>query len=134
MDEGAHTEMASEVLKVIVDSNISSIFAQNSKAEVPIAGLLMRDGYPPRKVSGQIDRLAVLENEVLIADFKTNSASPKGPEGVPKRTIAQLATYRALIADLYPDRKIRCFVIYTAALQVFELADEVLSASLTFIE
>jgi ATP-dependent helicase/nuclease subunit A len=134
MDGSAHLEMASEVLKVIVDSDISPIFAQNSRAEVPLAGLLRRDGYPPRQVSGQIDRLAVLENEVLITDFKTTSAAPKGPEGVPMRTVAQLATYRALIGDLYPDRKIRCFVIYTAAIEVFELADEVLSASLSIIE
>jgi ATP-dependent helicase/nuclease subunit A len=134
MDNDLHAKLASEVLKVIVHSKVSPIFAQNSKAEVPLAGLLRRDGYPPRQVSGQIDRLAVLENEVLIADFKTTSAAPKGPEGIPVRTVAQLATYRALIADLYPGRKIRCFVIYTATIEVFELADEVLSASLSLIE
>ena len=134
IDTNEQLIIVSEVVDLITHSKLSSLFSNASKAEVPLAGVLRRDGYPPRRVSGQIDRLSVLENEVLIADFKTTSAPPKAANGVPQRTAAQLATYRALVADLYPGRIIRCFVIYTAGLEVIEVADEVLRDSLLLIE
>ena len=134
IDTNEQLIIASEVINLITHSKLSPLFSKASKAEAPIAGVLRRDGYPPRRVSGQIDRLSVLETEVLIADFKTTSAPPKAADGIPQQTAAQLATYRALVADLYPGRIIRCFVIYTAVLEVFEVADEVLRDSLLLIE
>ncbi len=134
LDDGLHIAMANDVCGIMNHSELAPLFSKNSKAEAPIAGFLRRDGYPNRRVSGQIDRLAVLEHEVLIADFKTTSAPPKSVKAVPERTAAQLATYRALVADLFPGRKIRCFVIYTAGLVVLEVPDEVLNASLSLIE
>ena len=48
-----------------------------SRAEVSIVGRLERPGRPPALVSGQIDRLVVTPDEVLIVDFKTNHAPPQ---------------------------------------------------------
>jgi ATP-dependent helicase/nuclease subunit A len=124
----------SNIIYLMERSEISDLFSKQSKAEVAIAGLLKREGKPSRPVSGKIDRLAVLEKDVLIADFKTSSNPPGPLKPIPDQTVVQLATYRALVGDLYPRHKIRCFVIYTATLQIIEVPDEVLDAGLSLIE
>ena len=48
------------------------MFAPGSRAEVPIIGRLPQPDGAPYLVSGQIDRLVVTDNAVLIVDFKTN--------------------------------------------------------------
>ena len=50
------------------------------------------------RVSGQIDRLAVTDDAVLIADFKTNRPPPKTAEETPALYLAQMALYRAALA------------------------------------
>ena len=55
---------------------------RGSRAEVPIVGRLTLSGETVR-VSGQIDRLAVTDSAVLIADFKTNRPAPRRIEDVP---------------------------------------------------
>ena len=51
-----------------------------SRAEVPIVGRIAAPGgAPPIHVSGQIDRLAVSSDTVLIADYKTDRAVPRWP-------------------------------------------------------
>ena len=54
-------------------------------------------------VSGQIDRLVVTEAEVLIVDFKTNLAAPTMAADAPPAYVRQLALYRAVLRQLYPD-------------------------------
>ncbi len=48
------------------------------------SGRLERPGQPKALVSGQIDRLVVTPNEVLIVDFKTNHAPPKAAAEAPR--------------------------------------------------
>jgi len=127
-------KIVSNIIYLTERSEVSDLFSKQSKAEVAIAGLLKREGKPSRPVSGKIDRLAVLEKDVLIADFKTSSNPPGPLKPIPDQTVVQLATYRALVGDLYPRHKIRCFVIYTATLQIIEVPDEVLDAGLSLIE
>ena len=54
-------------------------------------------------MSGQIDRLAVLEDEVLVADFKTTARPPREGEPPPQSYVTQLALYRRLLQEIYPD-------------------------------
>ena len=60
------------------------MFAPGSRAEVPIVGRIARAGAPPVAVSGQVDRLAVTRDSVLIADYKTDRAVPDGLDEVPR--------------------------------------------------
>jgi ATP-dependent helicase/nuclease subunit A len=48
--------------------------------------------------------------------------------------VAQLALYRALLADIYPDRPVRPFLIWTAGPQVRELGEAELAAALELIK
>jgi ATP-dependent helicase/nuclease subunit A len=72
-------------------------------------------------VSGRIDRLTVTEAEVLVVDFKTNRPAPASIDAVPAAYRRQMATYRALLADLYPKRTIRAALVWTDGPRLMEL-------------
>ncbi len=67
-------------------------------------------------MSGQVDRLVVTPQAVLIADYKTNRPAPQQPRrsaGALPGYVAQLALYRAVLAQLYPDRPVRAALVWT---------------------
>ena len=85
------------------------------------------------RVAGQIDRLAVTQDAVLIGDFKTNRPAPRRIEEVPPAYVTQLALYRAVLAKLYPGRPLRAALIWTEVPDLMELSGEVLDAGLARI-
>jgi len=113
--------IAAQVLRVLDDPSFQEAFRPASRAEVPIVGKLTIDGETVR-VSGQIDRLAVTEDSVLICDFKTNRLAPRRIEEVPKAYITQLALYRALLEKLYPGRAVRAALLWTEVPDLMELS------------
>lgn len=66
-----------------------------------------------RIVSGQIDRLAVLPDKVMIVDFKTNRPAAQTREQVPESYVRQLAAYRALVEKVYPGREVQTYILWT---------------------
>ena len=82
------------------------------------------------RVSGQIDRLAVTQSSVLIADFKTNRPAPRRIGDVPPAYLRQLALYRAVLQKLYPNKIVRAALIWTEVPDLMELSSEVLDAAL----
>ena len=87
-----------------------------------IVGRLERPGQPAALVSGQIDRLVVTPEEVLIVDFKTNHAPPKTAAEVPRGYIRQLALYRAVLRKLYPERVVRAALLWTETTEMMEIS------------
>ena len=83
-------------------------------------------------VSGQVDRLAVSEREVLIVDYKTNRPPPQSASDVPLVYRRQLALYRTLLADIYPTRTVRAFLLWTAAPLLMEVKAETLDGSMPY--
>jgi ATP-dependent helicase/nuclease subunit A len=81
-------------------------------------------------VSGQVDRLAVMPEGVLIADYKTDRPAPKTLETVAPAYITQLALYRAVLAKLYPDRPVRAALLFTDGPRLLEVSDAALTAAL----
>ena len=86
-------------------------------------------GLAPIAVSGAIDRLAVTDDAVLIADFKTAARPPADPADAPPQHVGQMALYRALLAPLFPGKTVRAFLIWTAGPAVLELPPERLDAA-----
>jgi ATP-dependent helicase/nuclease subunit A len=124
--------IASEVLGLLGDARFAPLFLPGSCAEVSIVGKVDIGGESYR-VSGQVDRLAVTPDAVLIADFKTNRPAPRRFAEVPPGYPAQLALYRAVLAKLYPGRTIRCALIWTEVPDLMELSAEALDAALAQI-
>jgi ATP-dependent helicase/nuclease subunit A len=100
-------------------------FGPDSRAEVPVVGVVGATA-----VAGQVDRLVVAEDEVRILDFKSNRQPPARPEDAPQAYVAQLALYRALVAPLYPGRRVRCILVWTAGPSISEIPPEALDAAL----
>jgi ATP-dependent helicase/nuclease subunit A len=84
-------------------------------------------------VSGQVDRLAVTNDCVLIADYKTNRPAPSRPADVPEAYVAQLALYRAVLGRLYPGKRVRAALVWTDVPDLMEISDASLDAALATI-
>jgi ATP-dependent helicase/nuclease subunit A len=109
-----------QVLAILAEPDLAELFAAGSRAEVPIVGKIPNDGGPPFYVSGQIDRLAVTADEVLIADYKTDRVPPKALEEV-KPYVTQLALYRVVLARLYPGKTVRAALLFTEGPRLMEV-------------
>ncbi|MDR3493759.1 MAG: double-strand break repair helicase AddA [Ancalomicrobiaceae bacterium] len=128
LDAPQRQALVAESLAVLEDPRFAAVFAAGSRAEVPIVGRLRRANGDDVVVSGQIDRLAVTATDVLILDYKTNRAPPETADGTPEAYVAQLALYRRLLAELYPDRTIRAAILWTARPALVEIAAALLDA------
>ena len=84
-------------------------------------------------VSGQIDRLVVRPDAVLIVDYKTNHAPPRSAADAPQPYVRQLALYRAVLAKLYPGRAVRAALLWTELPEIMELSASALDAGLTSV-
>ncbi len=122
---------AREALAVTEAPAHAALFARDSRAEVPLIGTVKT----PRgtfTVSGQIDRLAVSDHEVLIVDYKTNRPPPEHASGVALGYRRQLALYRSLLQAIYPGRPVRAFLLWTAAPRLMEIDGEILDKSMPY--
>ena len=119
--------LAEGAVALIADARFAPVFAPGSRAEVSIVGRLEQPGGTPALVSGQIDRLVVTDHEVLIVDFKTNHAPPAE---APKAYVRQLALYRAVLGQLYPQRTIRAALLWTETPELMEISAPALDAAL----
>ena len=107
----ADIEIPENLLEIF--EKYTELFSDNSLAEVPVIGTV--DEQP---ISGQIDRLIIKENEVMIVDFKTNRFVPiKTPENYQK----QLKAYRDLIKNIFPDKIVKSYLLWTENMTLVEV-------------
>ncbi len=119
-----------DALAIIAHPQLAPLFGPDSRAEAAIVGTMK---LPPdgkaRPVSGQIDRLAVSAGEVLFADFKTGARPPATLDEVPAGYVSQLALYERLLADIFPDKSRRAFLVWTAGASIMEIPPSRLAAA-----
>lgn len=109
LDMSIRAEIVTEVLSVLNHPEFGPIFGPGSWAEVPITGMTAGG----RLISGQIDRLLVTDRQILVIDFKTNRPPPSDVGDVSAAYIHQLQAYRDLLVRIYPDRVVRCALLWT---------------------
>ena len=110
--------LADEALAVLALPELAPLFGPDSRAEVPLAGRL-----GAHVVSGQVDRLAVTRDEVLVVDYKSNRPAPERVEDCPSAYLAQMAAYRALLRQIYPDKRVRCALLWSEMPRLMALDD-----------
>ena len=81
-------------------------------------------------VSGQIDRIAIMPEAVLIADYKTNCPAPRRLGDVPPAYVCQLALYRRVLRELYPGKVVRGALVWTEMPELMEIPAAMMDASL----
>ncbi len=85
-------------------------------SEVPVIAARPGGDDPPERITGVIDRLVLRPGRVDIIDYKTNRGAqdPALRRALLEHYRPQLDLYREAIAMLYPDRKIRTWLLLTA--------------------
>jgi ATP-dependent helicase/nuclease subunit A len=105
-------EIVTETLAVVRDERFAPLFQPGSLAEVPVVAQIggAEDGF---ELEGQIDRLAILDDGLLILDYKTNRPPPSTEEEVAQAYINQLAAYRLALSRLFPGQGLRAALLWT---------------------
>ena len=114
-----------EVIDLIDNPGFSSLFSEHSVAEVPIVGTVGED-QEAIVLSGRIDRLVVNDDEVLVVDFKTNHLRPGSTDEVPRPYLRQMSAYRSLVSAIYPNKSVRCALLWTDGPTLMMLPDHLL--------
>ena len=121
LPEEMREEIVSETLAIVQDARFAPLFAPGSLSEVPIVARLGEGD-----ISGQIDRLAVLDDALLVLDYKTNRPPPSVPDEVAPGYIAQLAAYRAALRLMFPERALRAAILWTDGPKLMEIPSTLL--------
>lgn len=121
LDAAEAEAITAETLAILADPAVAPLFAPGSLAEAPIVGRI-----GDRAVNGQVDRLAVTDDAVLVADYKTNRPPPVRVEDVAPLYLRQMAAYRAVLRQVFPGRTVRCALVWTHAARLMTLPDAVL--------
>jgi ATP-dependent helicase/nuclease subunit A len=112
LTDSQRAEMAGAALTVLGDPRFAAVFGAGSRAEVAIAGAARR--LPPGlAISGRVDRLVLENDRVLIVDFKSNRPAPPRVEQADPAYVLQMAIYAAVLAEVYPERKVEAVLVWT---------------------
>lgn len=125
LDAETQAATLAEVMAILELPALAPVFGAGSLVEAPIAGLLAG-----RRILGQVDRLVVLPERVIVADYKTNRPPPREPEAVAPLYLRQMAAYRALLGQIYPDRPVEAWLVWTWSGQVMPLPPALLDRHL----
>ena len=96
-----------DVKALIAAPRWQALFATDALCEAPVVGTVRG-----LSVSAQIDRMLITDSHIIIADFKTGRP-PHHNEATPTAYCRQMALYGALLAEIYPDKEISCWLIWT---------------------
>ncbi|HLJ20622.1 MAG TPA: double-strand break repair helicase AddA, partial [Stellaceae bacterium] len=118
----AQAAIAAEALAVLAEPEFAPIFGPGSRAEVPVVGLVGN-----RALSGQIDRLVVTDDAVLVVDYKTLRPAPASEADIPALYLDQLAAYVAAIGAIYPKKRVRAALLWTDGPRLMPVSPESLS-------
>jgi ATP-dependent helicase/nuclease subunit A len=118
LDGAAQTEIAAETLAVLDAPEFAPLFGPGSLAETSIAGIVGEQA-----IAGQVDRLLVTDDSVTIIDFKSNRPPPASPAEVAALYLRQMAAYRAVLREIYPNRPVLCALLWTDGPTLMHLDD-----------
>ncbi|MBV8936229.1 MAG: PD-(D/E)XK nuclease family protein [Alphaproteobacteria bacterium] len=118
-------EIQRETQAVLNHPDFAPLFGPGSQGEVPLVGVI-----GAHVLSGQIDRLVIEEKRVLVLDYKTLRPPPDAESDVAPIYLRQLAAYQAAIARIFPDREVRCALLWTEGPRLMPISPETLAGYL----
>lgn len=129
-DDLAAQAFIAPVLASLRAAEDAGFLAASSRAEVALAGVVTLPDGARHAVRGRIDRLLIAPDRIAILDLKTGA--PRKAEQA-SDLLRQMALYRALLAQIYPDRRIEAFVLWMQSGKIEPLPASMLDASLATI-
>jgi ATP-dependent helicase/nuclease subunit A len=118
-------DICRETMAVLENPEFAPLWSAAAQAEVPVVGLI-----GGRALSGQIDRIVVTDERVLIVDYKTIRPPPRSEDEVAPVYLQQLASYRAALERIYPGRPVACAILWTEAPRLMPISDALLERHL----
>ena len=125
LPESLRREIVHETLAIVGDERFAPLFGPGSMAEVPVVARIT-DGDDGYDLEGQIDRLALLDDGILILDYKTNRPPPATEEEVAPAYISQLAAYRLALQRIFPGKAVRAALLWTDGPRLMEISSTLL--------
>ncbi|NBX66425.1 MAG: double-strand break repair helicase AddA [Proteobacteria bacterium] len=113
------SEILSSVMNVLENPAFSELFDENARAEVPLTGLIGHN----RIVSGQIDRLVITPQKIMVLDYKTNRPAPKLLADVPEAYKRQMQTYRDILKKIWPEKPVHCALLWTDGPNLMDITE-----------
>jgi ATP-dependent helicase/nuclease subunit A len=101
-------QIANSVLAIIENPALAPLFGPRSRAEIPLAGIIA-----DAEIGGLVDRLAITQTAILLADYKTDRTPPASPADIPAAYLRQLAAYSAILQQIFPNLPVECTLIWT---------------------
>jgi ATP-dependent helicase/nuclease subunit A len=114
------------VIAIIEHPDYAPWFEGEGLAEIPLMAELGDKGL----LAGQVDRVVIRENDVLILDYKSDRSPPKAPQAVPEAYIAQLAAYRSALTRMFPHKTVTAALLWTETPHLMILPPELLDGDL----
>jgi ATP-dependent helicase/nuclease subunit A len=122
LDDPTRLAILDSVLAILNNPALAPLFGPNSRAEIPLAGVV-----GDAEIGGLVDRLAILPDEILLADYKTDRAPPATPAQIPTQYLRQLSAYQAILRQIYPTSRIACRLIFTANAAIMDIPEDLLA-------
>ena len=83
-----------------------------------------------RVVHGTVDLLSVTPDKVVVIDYKSNAIVPDRPEDVPEGILRQMGAYAAMLAEVYPRKRIETAILWTRTGLLMPLPPDIVRAAL----
>ncbi|HWD58094.1 MAG TPA: double-strand break repair helicase AddA [Stellaceae bacterium] len=125
LDSDERDSICRETIAVLETPEFAALWGPDAQAEVPVVGLI-----GGRALSGQIDRIVVTEDRVLVVDYKTVRPPPRSEDEVAAVYLQQLASYRAALERIYPGRPVSCAILWTEAPRLMPISPDLLARHL----
>ncbi|PIE14959.1 MAG: double-strand break repair helicase AddA [Rhodobacterales bacterium] len=126
-DEAAFNDIFNEVHVVLTHPDLAFIFAPGTLSEVPV--FARPEAVNGQSVYGEVDRLVISEDHILIVDFKSNAVVPATEQDVPDGILRQMGAYKAMLEMVYPNHRIETAILWTNNASLMRLAPETVNAA-----
>lgn len=121
----AGPDVLDEATRLLSTPTLEWVFGPDSLAEAPFTAQIGKT-----IVFGTIDRLIVQPDRICVVDFKSNSVVPDSPANVPEGILRQMGAYTSALRQIYPDRPIQLFILWTRSAELMPLDPDIVSAAL----
>jgi len=122
-------QITNETMAIIEKPEFSHLFRKSSRTEIPISYSINN-----LKFTGRIDRIIFNDNQLSIIDYKTNSQPPKSINKIEHSYLLQMSVYYQAIRELYEEKKIKCYFLWTKKPSIMEIPENLLlSAWIKFL-
>ncbi|MDP3193967.1 double-strand break repair helicase AddA [Tabrizicola sp.] len=126
LDEVHRAEALAEAQLVLSHPDLVPLFGPDTLAEVAVSA-----PWGDRILAGNIDRLVIAPDHILIIDYKSNAVVPTTQAEIPEGILRQLGAYAHMLAAIYPDRRIETAVLWTRVPRLMSVDPDIVRAALT---